>query len=247
MLTRSFESLGLRGAPTLLRWLSKTPLSQRIATVRLPAGQPISFPAYDAYWARYLYAGAPYEPDVESLFRRFAAGRVLVDCGANIGYWSVRARELGFTESIAIEANASLIPLLERNHSGRNLHAAVHSTSGATVHLGGEGAAASLGDTGKPVQTLAIADLGIERQALIKLDVEGAEIPAIEGAGAMDAVFVYEDWPRSGMSVTHHLLENGFTLFGFDMTPIRTLADALEFNRRTNRTYGPSNFAALRS
>jgi FkbM family methyltransferase len=176
----------------LLRYLSKTRLARQIATVRLPAGQSVCFPAYDEYWARYLYAGVPYEPDVEAIFRRFAHGRTLVDCGANIGYWSARAEEFGFNEAVAIEANEALIPLLQRNHRGRNLHAAVHSQSGLTMRLGGEGAAASLGATGREVRTIALADLGISGPALVKLDVEGSEVAAIQGAGTLDAIYVYE-------------------------------------------------------
>ena len=245
-LTRSFEALGVRGAPTLLRYASRTALSRHVATVRLPAGQIISFPAYDPYWARYLYAHIPYEPDVEAIFRRFAKGRVLIDCGANIGYWSARAKELGFLEAVAIEANAAWMPFLERNHGGRNMHAAVHSETGVTLHLGGEGAAASLGDEGQDVQSVALKDVGVSGPALVKLDVEGAEIAAVEGASGMDAIFVYEDWPRSGMPVTRHLIGEGFAIFGFDMSPIRELSDAFEFNRRTTTTYGPSNLIAMR-
>lgn len=203
------------------------------------------FPAYDPYWSRHLYAGVPFEPDVEAIFRRFAKGRTLIDCGANIGFWSARAKELGFADAIAIEANADLIPLLRRNYRGRVVHAAVHSRSGETKFLSGEGAAASLGTTGKPVETIALADLKIQGPTLIKLDIEGVEIPAIEGAHGMDALFVYEDWPRSGMPVTKYLLEHGYSVSGFDMTPIKTHADAFEFNRSTTTTYGPSNFLAV--
>ena len=246
-LTRVFESLGARGAPTLLRYLSKTSLSKQVATVTLASGQAISFPAYDPYWARHLYAGVPYEPDVEAIFRRLAPGRVLIDCGANIGYWSVRAKELGFDDAIAIEANQSLIPLLTRNHKGKVLHAAVHSIGGETLRLEGEGAAASLGQSGKPVRSIALADLNVSAPVLIKLDVEGAEIAAIEGAEGMDAIFVCEDWPRSGMPVTEYLLASGYSLLGFDMTRIATLAEAMSFNQRTTETYGPSNFIAVRT
>ena len=245
MLTKSFERMGLRGAPTLLRYLSRTPLSKRIATVTLPAGQTISFPAYDHYWARYLYAGAPYEPDVEAIFRRLASGRTLIDCGANIGYWSVRAKELGFVDAIAIEANESLIPLLEANYPGEVHHAAVHSKSGETLWLQGEGAAAGLGESGKPVRSLALSDLDVSGPVLIKLDVEGAEIAAIEGAHGMDAIFVYEDWPKSGMPITDYLLRNGWSIFGYDMSRIETHDDAFSFNRRTTITYGPSNLIAM--
>ena len=246
MVTRSFEASGLRGAPTILGWLSKTPLSGQIATVRLPGGESISFPAYDPYWARYLYAGVPYEPDVESIFRRLADGRVLIDCGANIGYWSARAKELGFTDAIAIEANEQLIPLIKRNYRGNIIHAAVHAKSGEEMWLEGEGAAATIGTSGKPVRSLALTDLNVSGPALIKLDIEGAEIPAIEGAAGMDAIFVYEDWPRSGMPVTKYLLEKGYSVSGYDEAPIRTHADAFSFNERTNKEYGPSNFVAMR-
>ncbi len=236
----------MRGAPTLLRQLSKTPLSREVATVTLPAGQTLSFPAYDEYWARHFYAGVPFEPDVEQIFRRFAKGRVLIDCGANIGYWSVRANELGFTGAIAIEANEALIPLLSLNHQGPVIHAAVHSKSGETLFLKGEGAAAALASDGKPVKTLALADLRVDCPAIVKLDVEGAEIEAIKGAGNLDAMFVYEDWPKSGMPVTDYLLRNGYALYGFDMTRIRAHDEAFTFNTRTRDTYGPSNFLATR-
>lgn len=246
VLTRSFEALGLHGAPTILTYLSKTPLSSQIATVRLPGGETISFPSYDPYWARHLYAGVPYEPDVEAIFRRFAVGRVLIDCGANIGYWSVRAKGLGFIDAIAVEANERLIPLLKQNHKGTVIHAAVHSKSGEEMHFEGGGATGTLGISGKPVRSIALADLGIADPALIKLDIEGAEIAAIEGAAGMDAIFVYEDWPRSGMPVTRHLLENGYFVSGFDMSPIKSHTDAFAFNERTTREYGPSNFLAMR-
>jgi FkbM family methyltransferase len=183
---------------------------------------------------------------VEAIFRRFASGRTLIDCGANIGYWSVRAKELGFKDAIAIEANGDLIPFLKRNYRGAVHHAAVHSRSGETLYLEGQGATASLAATGRPVRTLALADLDVTGPVLIKLDVEGAEIAAIEGAAGMDAIFVYEDWPRSGMLVTRYVLEKGYSVFGFDMQPIRTHAEAFDFNRRTRETYGPSNLLAMR-
>jgi FkbM family methyltransferase len=245
VITQAFEAVHLRGAPTLLRYLSKTRLSKRITTTRLPGGECFAFPAYDPYWARHLYAGVPYEPDVEAIFRRFSSGRTLIDCGANIGFWSARAKDLGFKDAIAIEANADLIQLLRRNHRGRVIHAAVHSSSGQTLFLEGDGPAAHLAQHGVPVGTIALADLGIIQPAVVKLDVEGAEVAAIEGAGDLDAIFVYEDWPKSGMPVTQYLLERGFTLYGFDMSPITTVRDALEFNGRTTTTYAPSNFVGI--
>jgi FkbM family methyltransferase len=245
LITRGFEALHLRGAPTVLRYLGRLQ-PDRLATVVLPSGESITFPAWDAYWCRYLYAGVPYEPDVETILRRFAPGRVLVDCGANIGYWSARAERLGFAGAVAVEANPEHIPLLERNFAGPVHHAAVHSRSGEQLYLGGHGVAGALAESGAPVRSLALRDLGLPQPAVVKLDVEGAEIAAIKGAKGVDAVFVYEDWPRSGMLVTEYLLGNGYGVFGFDQTEIATHRQAFDFNRRTTARYGPSNFYALR-
>ena len=245
VVTRSFEALGLRGAPSILRHASR--FSDRLATVIIPSGEQITFPALDSYWCRYLYAGVPYEPDVEIILRRFAQGRTLIDCGANIGYWSVRAPGLGFEGAIAIEANADHIPILSQNHDGKVIHAAVHSMSGELLHLAGGGAVGSVSSAGQPVQSLALSDLDFAGPCVVKLDVEGAEIAAIEGAKDLDAIFVYEDWPKSGMTITRWLLSRNFLIAGFDGTTIGSIEDALTFNQRTNTRYGPSNFVALRA
>lgn len=223
-LTVALEGAGLRGGPTILNLLSKIPaLRDQVATVTLPSGQQISFPAYDAYWCRYLYAGAPYERDVERSFRELGRGRTLIDCGANIGYWSVRHKDFGFTQSIAIEANPRLIPFLRRNHSGPVHHAAVYSESGGTIAFSGDGALGQVGEGGIPVPKIALKDLHVEGPVLIKLDIEGAEIPAIEGLGDLDAILVYEDFPRLGMKVTRYLLERGWRLFTDAMEPVLTV------------------------
>lgn len=231
-LTIGFERAGIRGAPTLLWHLSKIgPLRRQVATATLPGGQLISFPAYDAYWCRHLYAGRPYEPDVERIFRQLGKGRILIDCGANIGYWSVRHRDFGFTQSIAIEANPKIIPFLRRNHEGAVHEAAVYSVSGQELVFSGEGATGHLGTgyverPGGPVtrvRTLALSDLDIREPALVKLDVEGAEIAAIEGLGDIDAILVYEDFPRQGMKTTQYLLEQGWKLFTDGMVAVTSV------------------------
>lgn len=106
---------------------------------------------------------------------------------------------------------------------------------------------ATLGQQGKAVKTLALTDLKFAGPAMIKLDIEGSEIDAIQGAEGMGAMFVYEDWPRSGLRVTQYLLQNGYALYGFDMSRIATREEAFAFNGRTRETYGPSNFLATRT
>lgn len=59
-------------------------------------GRDATFPAYDTYWYRYLYAGSAYEPDVEAILRKFASGRVLIDAGAISGTGRRERRHLAF-------------------------------------------------------------------------------------------------------------------------------------------------------
>ncbi len=80
-----------------------------------------------------------------------------------------------------------------------------------------------MAQTGLPVTTLALRDLEIDGPAVVKLDVEGAEIAAVEGLGDMDAMLVYEDFPRQGMKVTRYLLERGWKLFTDTFRPIRSV------------------------
>lgn len=261
---RGLESLSLRGGPTLFRLLSTVPgLSQMMATTRLAGGELITFPAFDAYWCRYVWANAPYERDVEQIFRKIGKNRVLVDCGANIGYWSIRACGLGFSKVIAIEANRDLIEILRENFrmngvSGTVHHAAVYARSGEDLFLDhtDSHAQAGLGDRGMPITSLSVADavkdLSAGTELVVKLDVEGAEIPALEGAeGVENAIFVYEDFPRCDMVVTRYLLDKGMAVFGVAPTgahrEIKTVEDAFVFNAQTAIRGAPSNLVACRA
>ena len=260
-LVRAFESASFRGAPTILSFLSSSPLLRRTtARARLATGQLIAFPAFDAYWCRYVWANAPYERDVEQIFRKLGSGRVLLDCGANIGYWSIRAPEFGFTKVIAIEANGDLIPILRENFrlnatNGTVHHAAVYSKSGEKLFLDRTAAheQGGIGESGMPVVSMTIADaikeISPAEEVVAKLDVEGAEIPALEGAeGVGNIIYVYEDFARLGMKVTDYLLARGMAVFG--VTPegehsrVGTLDEAFAFSSATALPGGPSNLVA---
>ena len=270
-IVRAFERLGLRGAPTLFGLVSRLPgAASSLSRVELPGGGRIRFATFDPYWARYLWGGEPYEPDVELILRRLGAipGKLLVDCGANIGYWTVRASEpeFGVERAVAVEANPRLIPLLTDNVRSNRIpceivHAAIAEEEGRTVLLGHteHHAVASVGSSGIPVPTVSLAGLIARHRrggqpVVVKLDVEGSEIAAMRGApaaGDVDVVYVVEDWPRSGMTVVAYLLEAGFAVVGVDPQAraerISSVEEAIAFNRRTTRVYQPSNFIACRA
>lgn len=264
------ERLGVRGAPTLFRLISWSPRARRmLSKVELPSGRKIRFPTFDPYWARHLWGGAAYEPDLELILQRLGTigDKLFVDCGANIGYWTIRASEpeFGCADFVVIEANPRLIPILCENLQMNSIRceviaAAVHETGGETVLLGGaeHHAVATVGTSGVPVPTVSLADvisrnLVRARTIVVKLDVEGSEIAALRGApcdNAADIIYIVEDWPRSGMSVTRFLREAGYAVLGVaadgSAEQLHSVEQAIQFNCRTTKVYGPSNLVACR-
>jgi FkbM family methyltransferase len=127
-------------------------------------------------------------------------GDAILDCGAHVGMHSVLASTVteGNAWVISVEANPSTADLLEANLEesgvrGAVVRAAVWNTRGS-VRLDPErpGRAAHARVAFEPLEgaievpsstiDLLLAEHGVERPALIKLDVGGAEPEALEGA-----------------------------------------------------------------
>jgi len=229
-------------------------------------------PAYrialdDGYWTRFVLWRAPFEPEVAALLRA-ASGTppLFCDLGANKGYWTTRAAPL-FEQVIAVEASAATFADLHdnaRHLANVTLHrAAIHDRTGAVLtfvnthlshasaRLAGD-APARAQDSTETVTTLAIDDLVPPgTQALIKLDVEGAEIAAIEGAVralADGAVLIYEDHGNDpACTVSAHLLEMpGIQVYSCEngLTPMPDLAAIRTRKRDPWKGY---NFVAARA
>jgi FkbM family methyltransferase len=126
---------------------------------------------------------------------KIRTGMVIYDVGAHVGYYTLMASRLVGPGGrvVAFEPNPSNISFLRR-HLGLNgvdnvtvIEAAVSSMAG-TAHFdaGGEPSMGHLASTGslevKLVTIDAIADELDLRPNLIKVDVEGHEPPALEGA-----------------------------------------------------------------
>jgi len=166
----------------------------------------------DGYWTRFYLFHRDYEPEVRSVLDA-AHGHTTLFCdlGANSGLWSVYGSSF-FESIVAVEASEDTYEWLSENVSDlpnvEARRAAVFSRSGETlefvnVHKSHASAHLALDvgagekDTVERVETVCIDDLVPEGvSALIKLDVEGAESAAIEGAAQsiqQGSVFVYED------------------------------------------------------
>jgi len=203
------------------------------AIVTYHDGARLRIPLSDPFWSRVL-VGWEHEPVVHTMLDAALArepSAKLFDCGANIGYWSARCAPRA--EVIAVEpvpdTYARLLETSEINGGFVALRRAVWSEGGETLEVSwtpNRHAAASV--TGRrgarvaSVETVTLAALHAAFAAgapvVTKLDVEGAEIPAIQGAlpVAHDVLFLYEDHGRDpAHKTTAYLLDHGLTVTSF--------------------------------
>ena len=195
----------------------------------------------DAYWLGPLMKGAGYEPEVEVALARFLRpGTAFIDCGANIGYWSVIAAEriTDLAHVIAVEASPFLVERLRVNaalnaDNFQVLHAAVWRTAGETIRLATDRDRHSWGSVSPSVtaelrregfQTMEVSTTTLDavtqavnaQRFIVKLDVEGAEIQALEGARRLcetDVLFIFEQHSRDTGRTASAFLEAGFRIF----------------------------------
>jgi FkbM family methyltransferase len=266
-LSRPLQQRGLYKA---CRLVGSVAWGRRTATIALGPDAEISFPASDPYWNRMLLRSYDHEPEMARLLRHLAGVDYgFVDCGANIGYWSVFAASSvgGGKPVLAVEASAPTYAQLVANaapHAGliKTFHRAILDRSGVEVNLNAEAheargiAAEGEVSNGETVTSITIDDLldqqgWAERRLVVKLDVEGVEREALAGmerALGKGALVIYEDHgsdPTHGL--TRHILEQrGLTvqlLLDERAVPI-TRADELDAYKR-DHTKG-YNLVALR-
>lgn len=174
----------------------------RVAT--LPGGSRLAIVLSDG-WHRGIYFRGEYEPETTAFLRRFLRpGDTFIDLGANIGYFSCLAAAHGANVH-AFEPNPSMVERLERT---RDLNGfaermrinpiAVASRDGsAEFHVSPQQANTGLssllplphlqGGAVLKVPTVTL-DTYCDRQRLapirlLKIDVEGAELQVLAGAG----------------------------------------------------------------
>jgi FkbM family methyltransferase len=145
-----------------------------------------------------------YEPDVCCALKRLLrTGDVFIDCGANVGYFSVIAGSIVGPSGrvIAIEANPTTFALLERNLQANGFGTAINLALAAnegevelfvppagdifsTVRTGGMVASSTAEVTKVKSQTLPaiLSSLAVERADVIKIDIEGGELEVLESS-----------------------------------------------------------------
>ncbi|HEY0404975.1 MAG TPA: FkbM family methyltransferase [Pyrinomonadaceae bacterium] len=190
-----------RGCYGQLYWSVKpgTPLAYQ-----LPTGGTLLLDHKHAFTGCFWPDVDHYEPDVSAFLQHaLKPGDVFIDCGANVGYFSVMAGALVGSNGqvVSIEANPTTFKLLERNllanHFGTPIHCALTSQSGAVElympqdwdvysSLRANGLVEGKADHSFTVkaQTLdeVVYGLSLSKVDVVKIDIEGGEFDVLRSA-----------------------------------------------------------------
>ncbi len=227
--------IGHRGYNTAANTL-KMLLPVRDINVMLSPDAAFSFPYGDGYWSKLLNRNFLYEEELELLLLDSKdVDYILLDCGANYGYWSVMvsSKRFGSHKAIAIEPSSLNYPRLAHNakingNRFEPLNAAIGSARGKANLSGTKheqfSIAGAPGAGGEEVDVVALDNLiedgkiPAKGKYLIKLDVEGVEIEAMKGGKLIaqtDSVFICEE---HGNDPTHAV-----TRYIVEQTPMKAI------------------------
>ena len=169
----------------------------------------------------------------ELLFRLIRPGDLVIDAGANVGYMSVLAATAG-ARVIAFEPNPELLPILRQNTGttievrpvglGARRHTSTFIAPDESTRNTGLGRLGSDSDRGVAVEVETLDEvLNGQAAAILKLDVEGAELSVLEGADTALRErrlrhIIFEDHYGAGSRVMSHLLDRGYTIYSVGWT-----------------------------
>lgn len=268
-----------RGMPKLAYTLGTRVFNERNSVV-LKIGDRSRLKVYlrDGYWINLLFSGFEYEPEVAFILSHILRepSACFLDCGANIGYWSIISSEIISRPGRvwAIEASPTMFKRLFENCELNDsrfecLPFAVWSSDGEILeivthdqrHAGSSVVSRQekrkqpgyLCENAQSITLDAIVDRHIppELEIVLKLDVEGAEIAALQGAERMlskrKPLVIYEDHGNdSACLVSQYMLDElGMCVFFCDwrlsIHGISTLAEVQRTKSDKRRGY---NFLA---
>jgi FkbM family methyltransferase len=237
------------------------------AVLEMASGSRLKICLADGYWTRLLIPGYRYEPEIGATLARVLAQPdvFFLDCGANIGYWSVVcSRMLPAGRILAVEAsppnyaqlaeNAALndgklqtvlSALWERDGEEAVIvsHELRHAGSSIIDRRDKIGVAGYTQHTVPTVTIDSLCDRYVPDPAakipaakiVVKLDVEGAEIPALHGARKVfaerQALLLYEEHGQDAECRVSAFVLNGLGLNIFHcdqdarISPMHSLED----------------------
>jgi FkbM family methyltransferase len=268
-----------RGAGILIRALGRLFGTKGYVIVAPTTGTQLKIGLYDGYWLVLLMRDPAYEPETASMLNLLLDEQTLfVDCGANIGWWSViAAQRIGsLGHVIAIEASGNVFAQLRDNAALNSdsfvpLHAAVWFESGLALVIAADDARHAWASVDPRLRSVlrargfheetvrsltvddAVRDVRLDSipRVVLKLDVEGVEREALQGAVIAlegDAAIIYEDHGRDrSNAISAALLALGMDIFfwGADGRPRRLPNTAAISAQKRSKRRG-YNFVACR-
>jgi len=246
--------------------------AKNAAVFRVFGNRLLRVPLGDGYWLPALIGGRDYEPEIRFVLSRVMNAECgFFDCGANIGWWSLFASTVISSPRriVAVEASPELHARLAdtaslNDHAFTCLNRAIWNVAGERLSIAADqrnharASVTSIGSvvnrpgyTQAEVLSTTLDDLGREfidstvSGVIVKLDVEGAELRALDGGQDIlhrNCLVVYEDHGADvGCHVTREVLRAGLRVFYCDdslrMHDIRDATALAVFKRDRRRGY----------
>jgi FkbM family methyltransferase len=244
--------------------------------VRLTEPVNLWVPLNDSLWARLMFTALDFEPDVRFLLSQVLSPQsVFLDCGANIGFWTNFVAARPHAKIIAIEPSSAVFDLLAKNSRVVAddilvVKAALVEESGPQMRLSrlpGHGGNFLLDidanwtrdkkfNDFEYVDTTTIDEV-VEKHVphaddvIVKVDIEGAEISALKGAGRLIArthpLIIYEDHGKDTSASVSDFILNTLHLKVFTIQSNRIVSlpdlDAVKRFKGGVKNYGFDFFA----
>jgi FkbM family methyltransferase len=220
-----------RAIARLLRRQVANRVFRRKGVVVEVAGTMLRVPAWSTSAGLVLYTGLSEYHPMQFMLRYLRSGDLFVDVGANVGVYSSFACSHG-AEVVAFEPFPKALEEVRQNArlNGCTMRAeacAIAERNG-TAHFSGfdaDGATGKLSDSGLevPIRTL---DSAVAKQpALIKIDVEGAELRVVRGAlGTLEAgTVLLVEVHRNLLGGSHKELWEALAQMGYEMVDCERL------------------------
>jgi FkbM family methyltransferase len=226
----------------------------------------------DPYYNRLIYPKFKYEPEIEFILKKLKKLNYLfVDVGANFGYWSllVSSKEFNKKKVIAIEPLRSNFNFLKKNLlDNNNRFEILNIGAGEKKKYSKIFFSGKLSNAGASINKNSETDLinseiikldtidnillkKKDKRFVIKLDVEGNEIKALNGARntlKKDCLIIYEDHGKDKFHLnSKYFLKKNYSIFSFDGKKIHQIKKINELNNIKKIKHKGYNFIATRS